>query len=371
MGEIRALERADLQEVADLLVRVFQKRDATASAEMRDYLGTISLDLPDRHPDITCLVYAGSDGAILGFLGAYTQRMQLGDQQLIAAIGHSLAVSPDLSDPTAGARLCRRLFQGAQDLTISDRANPVSTGLWRSLGGDVLPFYSLDWRRVLRPVEAASHRLRRRLGLLRPSLPLARTGDRLLAQLAASRGQPLLPQPELPLKPRGMHRRDADRGGMMEALRALAGEDALHPIWSDAGLELQLDHALQKKDFGEPVQQVVTDAGGRFAGAYIYHLAPMGEAAVLQVFSRRALAGQVLDHLLVDALERGAVAIGGRAQPRLIEPLMERGAVFSSVARCVFTARDPLVLKAAREGDAMLGGLVGEAWPRLHGDRLQ
>lgn len=81
--------------------------------------------------------------------------------------------------------------------------------------------------------------------------------------------------------------------------------------------------------------------------------------------------GPVLDLLLLDAYERGAAAIGGRAQPRLIEALMDRHARFSSAYRCVYRARDPEVLAAIQSGKAVIGGLVGEFWTRLNGDGLK
>ena len=371
MSTIRPLERSDLTKVANLLVRTFQGREDEASPEMADYLGQLLLDLPDKASDIHSLVYEREKGRIAGFMGVFTQSMSIGGRTLRAAIGNSLAVERDASDPTAGARLCRSFFQGPQDITISDRSNATSVALWRGMGGDVLPLYSLDWMRVLRPLEAATFRLRRRLRLTGPTLPLVRGLDHVAAGLARRRGRDVIEAPQPPLRPRGLRRKDADAGTLIPAIRTLVAEDLLHPLWSDAGIEALLAQAGQKRELGQTVMQVVEDASGRSVGAYIYYLPVHGIAQVLHVLSTRAMTGPVLDVLLLDAYGRGAVAIGGRAQPRLIEALLDRRATLSSAYRCVFGATDPDVLAAVRSGNAVIGGLVGEFWTRLNGDRLR
>lgn len=371
MSTIRPLERSDLQKVANLLVRTFQGRQDAASPDMADYLGQLLLDMPDKDADIHSLVHEQEKGHITGFMGVFTQRMSLGGKTLRAAIGNSLAVERDAVDPMAGARLCRSFFQGPQDITISDRSNATSVSLWRGMGGDVLPLYSLDWLRVLRPAEAATFRLRRRLRLLSPSRPLVQGLDHLAERWARQRGRDIPEAPRQPLRPKGLVRRDADVETLSSAIRALVAEEALHPVWSDTGLSTVLAHAERKRELGQAVMQVVADAAGRPVGAYIYYLAAHGPAQVLHVLSTKAMTGPVLDLLLLDAFERGATAIGGRAQPRLIEALMDRHASFSSPYRCVFSASDADVLASVHGGDAVIGGLVGEFWTRLNGDNLR
>jgi hypothetical protein len=371
MSTIRPLERSDLTTVANLLVRTFQGRQDDASPEMANYLGHLLLDQPDKDPDIHSFVHEQEKGYITGFIGVFTQRMSLGGRTLRAAIGNSLAVERNAVDPMAGARLCRSFFQGPQDITISDRSNATSVGLWRSMGGDVLPLYSLDWLRVLRPMEAATFTLRRRLRLIGPTLPLVRGLDHVAAHLARRRGHDIPETPQPPLRPKGLTRKDADVETLAPAIRALVAEDLLHPVWSDAGIAAVLAQAGQKRELGQTVMQVVEDASGQSVGAYIYYLPPHGLAQVLHVFSKQAMIGPVLDLLFLDAYERGAAAIGGRAQPRLIEALMDRRARFSSAYRCVFRARDAEVMAAVQNGKAVIGGFVGEFWTRLNGDGLR
>ncbi len=371
MTTIRPLERSDLSQVANLLVHTFQGRQGDASPEMADYLGQLLLDLPDKDPDIHSLVHEQEKGHITGFMGVFTQRMSLGGRTLRAAIGNSLAVERGAVDPMAGARLCRSFFQGPQDITISDRSNATSVGLWRGMGGDVLPLYSLDWMRILRPMEAATFKLRRRLRLVGPTVPFLRRLDRVATHMARRRGQDILEVPAPPQRPKGLVRRDAHAETLAPAVQALAKESPLHPVWSDAGIAAVLAHAAQKRELGQTIMQVIEDASGRSVGAYVYYLPAHGMAQVLHVLSSRAMIGPVLDLLLLDAYERGAAAIGGRAQPRLFEALMDRRAHFSSAYRCVFGSSDADVLAAVQGGDAVIGGFVGEFWTRLNGDGLQ
>lgn len=371
MSTIRPLERSDLTQVANLLVHTFQGRQGDASPEMADYLGQLLLDLPDNDPDIHSLVHEQEKGHITGFIGVFTQKMSIGGKVLRAAIGNSLAVERGVVDPMAGARLCRSFFQGPQDITISDRSNATSVGLWRAMGGDILPLYSLDWMRALRPMEAATFKLRRRLRLLGLTVPLVRKVDHFAASLARRRGHDILETPTAPQRPKGLARKDVDAEAIAPAIRALVTEDLLHPVWSDARLAAVLAQAGRKCEFGQTVMQVIENASGQSVGAYIYYLPPHGIAQVLHVLSTRAMIGPVLDLLLLDAYERGAAAIGGRAQPRLLEALMDRGAQFSSAHRCVFRASDPEVMAAVHDGKAVIGGLVGEFWTRLNGDDLK
>lgn len=371
MSTIRPLERSDLSQVANLLVHIFQGRQDDATPEMADYLGQLLLDLPDNDPNIHSFVHEQEKGHITGFIGVFTQQMSLGGKTFRAAIGNSLAVKRDVADPMAGARLCRSFFQGPQDITISDRSNAISVGLWRAMGGKVLPLYSLDWLRVLRPVEAATFKLRRRLRLLGLTVPLLRKADDFAVRVARSRGHDIPEAPAAPLRPRGLTRKDVDADEIAPVIRTLVAEDLLHPVWSDAGLKAVLAQAGQKREFGQTIMQVIENASGQSVGAYIYYLSPHGTAQVLHVLSTQAMTGPVLDLLLLDAYERGATAIGGRAQPRLFEALMDRGAKFSSAYRCVFQANDPEVMAAVHDNKAVIGGLVGEFWTRLNGDNLK
>ena len=93
MTIVRPLDRPDLRPVANLLVRTFQERDEPATQEMADYLGQLLLDLPDRDPEINSLVHVDDDGQVNGFIGVFTQLMEVDGRVLRAAMGNSFAVA--------------------------------------------------------------------------------------------------------------------------------------------------------------------------------------------------------------------------------------------------------------------------------------
>jgi hypothetical protein len=369
MTLVRPLERADLKPVADLLVLAFQGRKQ-ASAEMADYLGQLLLDLPDRDPEINSLVHVDGEGQINGFIGVFTQLMEFDGRVLRAAMGNSFAVHPMAHDPMVGARLLRAVFRGPQDITISDRCNATTLGMWRGMGGRTLPTFSMEWHRTLRPVSASTAGIRRRLRLSGATAPVTSALDGLVGRYARRRGKDEWVTPTMPLRPPGLARRDASDADLLSAIPELVATARLRPIWSEAGLQALLTHALRKSELGTAVRQVVHDKSGRLAGAYMYYLEPHGLAHVLHVLPAKGMAEPLLDILLADAAERGAVAIGGRAQAALLEPLMDRHAVLRGQYRCAFGASDPRVLDAVERGDAVIGGMVGEFWTRLNGDGL-
>jgi hypothetical protein len=370
MSLVRPLEHADLRHVANILVRSFQKREQ-ASPDMADYLGQLLLDLPDRDPEINSLVHVNEQGQINGFMGVFTQLMEVDGRVLRAAIGNSLAVDPNANDPMAGARLLRGFFRGPQDITISDRSNAISVGMWRGMGGSSLPTYSMEWYRTLRPVSAATARVRARLKVLAATAPITSALDGLAERYAKRRGKQEWIMPTMPLRPPGLTRRDATDADLLDAIPQLVSSTRLHPVWSAAGLQTLLTHSARKSELGKTVRQLVHDRSGRLLGAYMYYLEPHGFAHVLHVLPAKGAVEPILDILLVDAAERGAVAIGGRAQAALLEPLMDRHAVLSGEYRCVFGTSDKAVMDAVERGDAVIGGMVGEFWTRLNGDRLQ
>ncbi len=371
MSVVRPLERGDLQSVANLLVRVFQGRQSAATGDMVAYLARFLLDFPDKHPQINSLVHEAAPGRINGFIGVATQLMHIDGRQLRAATANSLAVAPDANDPMVGARLCRGFFHGPQDISISDRSNAVSMAMWRGMGGMSLPNYSMDWLRVLRPLGSATATIRNHLRLLSATGPLTAGLDALLANYARRRGRDKWDLPVMPTRPPGLQRHDADDAELLAAIPQLVSASSLHPVWSEAALQALLTDAATKREFGPPIRQLVRDRANRVIGAYLYYLRPHGVAQVLHVLAARGMTAPVLDVLLADAAERGAVAIGGRAQAALIEPLMDRHANFSSPYRCFFHTTDAPALAAVQRGDAVLGGLVGEFWTRLNGDHLQ
>lgn len=367
MSSVRALERGDLAAVANLLVGAFKSSERLASQALVDYLGELFLDFPDRDPEINSLVHLDGDNRITGFIGAISQTMAYRGRTLRMAIANSFAVDKRSRDPMAAAHLLRGFLRGPQDLSLSDRANDTSLAMWRTLRGPTLPYYSLDWLRLLRPAGFATARLAERNRFVGVLNPVAAGVDQLLGR-AGSASRWVVPPPKIPA---GLHVEDVDDEALLDVVPDLVADVALHPVWTNAALRQVLRHAAQKSMLGPLVRQVVKNRGGTIVGAYLYHVRPHGIAQTLHVLPARNQAGAVLDCLLADADARGAVAVRGRAQPGLIEPLMDRKATFASPQRCLVSSKDPEILSAFDKGDAVVTGLVGEYWTRLNGDDLR
>jgi hypothetical protein len=151
MSDIRSLAVEDIPAVARLFQKVFRNSAEEPPPAFIEYLRQLYIDAPGNDPEIRPLVYSNDDGRISGFVGANTLAMTYRGRALRAAICGSLMVEGRESDPMAGARLLKAFLAGPQDLSFSETASEVSTQMWTKLRGVVLPQYSLDWIRVIRP----------------------------------------------------------------------------------------------------------------------------------------------------------------------------------------------------------------------------
>lgn len=364
---IRALERGDVTTVANLLVRSFQHTDRPAGPSLVSYIEQLFLDRPDRDPEINSLVHVDASDRVTGFIGVLTQNMMFKGRTLRLAMCNSFSVEKNSKDPMAAAHLLRAFIQGPQDFSLSDRCNPASLAMWRTLRGPSLPYYSLDWQRILHPAGYLAARAVERTRHARPLQPLASGVDRLIARAGKDRHWAL----NTPKGAANLVVEDVDDDALLQIIPELVEDVPLHPVWTEAGLRNILRDGAQKSELGTLVRQVVRSKGGRLLGAYLYHTRPRAIAETLHVLPAKDQAPVVIDCLLQDAKSRGAVAVRGRAQPVLLEPLMDRHATFASPLRCLAAARDPEVLTALNNGEAVVTGLVGEYWTRLNGDGLR
>ena len=95
-----------------------------------------------------------------------------------AALGSSLMVEKTKDNPFAGAALLKAFLDGAQELSFTDTANPISVAMWKKRGGQLLPVESMDWWRVLRPAGLALSLLGERISLIKVARPICMAIDR-------------------------------------------------------------------------------------------------------------------------------------------------------------------------------------------------
>jgi hypothetical protein len=336
---IRPLEREDLPAVSGLLTRRFPQ-----AREVRDpaSLAALLLDHPWADPAIPSLVAVDADERVAGFVGAHPRRFRVGERTVRAAFCSHLAVDEGWRTGAAGALLLGRFMAGPQDFSYSDTAIELVVRMWTAFGGRSDPVRSLVWMQVLRPGAWAT----------RAALRLAsrRGGD----------GRALVPVRTLPLTRGAGAEADAldVRPLAPGELAAAAGELGLDPApaYDDAWLRW----VLARLD-GEILARALR-RGPKIVGWYVVALDDARAARVLQVAARPREIDAVLGRMLADAREAGAVVVGGRAEPHLLEALRARGCALGFGDRFVAHAQEPELLDALRSERGLLSRLDGEFW---------
>lgn len=361
---VRPCRPCDLPAVTALYQQHFGRRQNFNGAALAAYLHDVLFDHPWSEPDICSLVHVDSAGRVEGFIGVIPVRFVLGQQRLRGALAGMLAVANHAQNPLAGARLLRSYLSGPQDISLTVSANALSAGMWQRLGHQPIVEYSMDWIRVLRPFGFASQTATRLFRPARLARGPASLADRLIDRvginpltIGARAGIPAVST-------------EVDDAALIAHIQEFGEEWRLRPCWDKPVLDWLLSHAAAKEDFGTINTRLVKARNGKPIGCYIFHGRRGGIADVLQILSRRGEQGKVVEDLLRHAHSLGCVAVRGKAQPGLNEHLMQRRAVFFCVASTIAASRHPTVITELRAGNALVTGLAGDAWSRLHGGRF-
>jgi hypothetical protein len=371
MSFIRPLESDDLQSVAAMFQRQLRAPGWRMGAGLADYLRLLFLAGPFADAALPSLVYQRADGSIGGFVGITSQPMALGERRLQVAVCGALMVDGHDADPMAGARLLKAALAGPQDLTLSETAGDTTLAMWRQLRGEVLSRHSLDWVRVIRPAGFAVETAGRRFGAARAAAPLARFFDRRFRQGRGARQH--LRWAALPLDlrlPGGVEIVTPDWERFARMVRDHTEAFPLRRDWSDAALAQLIEDVQHKSDYGPVRVGLVQSRSGAALGGFIYHGRPGATARVLDVLARPERAGVVLDCLLHDAAEQGAIAVRGRTSPASFDALLERRCLMFRHSASVVAGRDRDLVDRVMRGEAAFNGVVGERWSRLIGDGL-
>lgn len=366
MGEIRALRQTDLATVAGLFQRLLRKSNRPVAPSLEAYLAGLFLHGPDQDPEINSQVHIADDGNVSGFIGALSLPMLVKDRPLRGAVAVALVADDRAGDPFAGARLMRAFLSGPQDISLTETANHVSTTMLRKLRATVLPDYSLEWLRVIRPaglaVELAAH-------VAKPArlfAPLVRPAD-----AAIRRGtEPRWFTIGHSLADKAFDSRDTDDDETLALVEQFTEPYVARPQWTDAGLRHRVAESRQKALYGSMVRRAVTTRDGRPIGMFIYHGDPGRIGRVMQLMAAPGQAGAVIDSMLVHASERGMVALRGRTMPAMLEAMLGRRFIFLHSCSSIVHARDPALVEPFVTGKAFFNGLAGESWSRLIGDRF-
>jgi hypothetical protein len=354
-SSIRPLERDDLEQVADLFLRVMRPGSSDRVPEVAAYFERTALDHPYADPEMPSLVYADERAAIKGFIGSYVCRMRFDGDRIRAACPGNLVSAHEARSQAVGALLLRQYINGPQDLTFTDTAGGQTRQMYKGLGAQVVHLGSFSWARILRPCRLARDRLvergrRRASKLLPPALcaGLDATAMRLAPGLF---GAELPPVGAETLRPQAM----------LRELPGLSGTLRLYPDYERNYLEWLYDELARPRRRGSLVRRLVHD-GGRVLGWYVYYLKPGGISRVLQVVGTGKDVGSVLDHLFHDAQQGGAAMLDGRLEPRLVEALSRRRCIMRYTGAAVAHSRNREILDALFSDQALLSRMDSDYW---------
>lgn len=357
---IRPLTSDDVSLIPHLLAsdsRDCERAEHDARPVIESLFRPLFLNTPHAEPDIHGLASVGDDGQLTGMIGTVLRQMQFRDRPIRAAISAELFVDPAHRSKMFGVKLFKQVMDGPQDLSFSDIANDSSRTLWQSLGGTVASWYGLNWAKVIRPgLLPLSLLSKSKLGkpLAWAGRPLGLMTDSLLRR-AAGNFCKLNPVPKVQaetLTPE-LFLQYFPQFGRADDLRPVYDRETIDWVWA------RLD--FMYRDGGVSQQVLLRSARGEPIGWYIYQLAATGIARVSQIVAHPHTAGQVIDHLLNHAAERGAIAVAGRIVPRFVQAISDRHClILRRSTYLIVHSRDPEITEAFVNGRAFLSLLEGE-----------
>jgi hypothetical protein len=357
MAGVRPLTPGDIPAVANLFSRVYPHARWASQAECEAYFQQMFFANPWADPGLPSWVAMEGPCAV-GFIGVMPRPMRLLGEPVQAAVVTQLMVDQVKPHGVVAAQLLRKALAGPQALTISDGANETSRRMWEALGGLTSTLYSLQWRRLLRPVQST---LRRASSAPGRAAALLATPVAVLADVCNAYYRALQRRSALIEEP-------LDAGSLLEELRHAARRVALSPDYDVESLDWLLAQVRAKRRHGELQALRLRLPGGAIAGWFLYYLNG-GTSKVLQLHAREDTGQAVLDHLFNHAWRRGSAAIEGRMEPRLARVLGQRRCLFhTSSAYALVHSRNTALLGAIAQGDAFFSRLEGEWWMRFVGE---
>jgi hypothetical protein len=358
MSEMRAMRREEIPEVAALYKVVDASDWRIPPAELAPWLERTLFENPWFDPEIPSLVYVDDTGEILGFIGSHVRPMRFEGRPVRMAAGGPLIAHPKVRNLAVGARLLRRFFDGAQDLTITDGASDEIRQIFELVGGQMMHPSSMVWVRVFRPWSYAGNRAMQINFRVREHIkPRARRVLPLL-DIPIERGLRYFKAPtDLPTTDE-----ELTPELMLESLPQVTSSLRLAPDYDLAGLEWLFAELPHNRTWGTPHRRLVRDRGGRMLGWYIYYALRDEACQVLQLAARERHTGAVLDNLFAHAVAQGGAAVQGRVEANMLADVAQRGGLFRFSARSLIHARDTDLLGAVTSGHALLTRLEGEWW---------
>ncbi len=363
MKQVRPFTREDIPQVADMFQRLLLSDSPPLrmlpATELPDYFEQTFFNNPWYDEALPSLVYLGSNGRIIGFLGVVPRRMSLRGQPIRVAISFHFMVEPESRTSLAGIQLLKTFFSGPQDLSLTDGAGQAGRKVWEGVGGVTAWSSSLNWTRILRPAQHAVDLLARR-GTFSP-LIRALSPFCYLADSAAAWGLPH----HFPNQATRCSEEELDAETLLNYVPQFSKVAALQPVYDDYSLRWLLAHAGQMKVYGAFKKLLVRDSHREVIGWFMYYLKPGGTSTVFQYVARKNAINEVLDCLFNHAWRHGAAAITGRLYPRYMQELSDKRCYFNrNTGWVLIHSNNDELLNIIQRGDIFLTGLEGE-WSLL------
>jgi hypothetical protein len=335
-----------------------------APGDLARYLEEVYLDNPWHDPELPSLVCADASGRIDGFLGVVARPMALRGQPVRAAASSNFRVRGGERggprNPLIAMRLLKRFFEGPQDLSVANGANPLSKKIWEGCGGLSVPLYSLDWFRLIRPTRAllelaAGQRSRpwpRVLRRLSDAADLV-AGGRLARALRDDRdATPVLA--------------DLDPRAAVDRLARAPGFD-LTPRYDAASFAWLLDRCGDKAIGHGLRAMAVSEPQGRDLGWFVYYEKRERVAEVVQLVATEGRLEAVLRAAIADAAAQGLALLRGDVDARDLQAYRDALCLLNTGRWMLVHSRRQAIVDSFMRGSALFSGLDGERWIREFG----
>jgi hypothetical protein len=360
MGEIRVFEEAHISEVATLQLKILRRQPRPAGNDLQQYLGDILLRNPWRSDDLPSLVYI-HQSKIVGFLGVVPRPMVYRGRPLRIAVATQFMVDRDVYRGFAGLELLKRFFAGPQDVSYTDGATDAAHATWTAIGAHAARLFSLEWTRILRPMQYARGMLAFRKGkwstLARVLAPAGRLTDA---------GLSMVPLRLLAVPVSEYSTEETGADGLLAVIQKIGWHDPLHPAYELESFRWLIQQTTDAHAHGTLRLGIVRHGNGDATGWYAYFAKRGGISVVMQLGAQARHFNPVFQALLRDAWHQGSAALRGQAIPRHLSDLTYQhcGMRYVGSGALVHT-RDPELLGTILRGDAALSRLDGEWWMRF------
>jgi hypothetical protein len=361
--QILPCTRDHIAGVVALLADGGEAADADALAR---YLEDVYLDNPWYDPELPSLVCTDGGGRIDGFLGVVARPMSLrGGQAVRAAASSNFRVRGGEHggprNPLIAMRLLKRFFEGPQDLSVANGANPLSKKIWEGCGGVSVPLCSLDWFRLIRPARgllelAAGSRSRPWPRGLRPLSDAADLmgGNRIARRAVADDSGSAPVMAEL------------DPQSAVDWLAAAPGFDLI-PRYDAASFAWLLERCRDKALGGRLRAMAVSEPKGRDLGWFVYYEKRERVGEVVQLVAAEGKLEAVLDAAIADAAAQGLALLRGDVDARDLQAYRDALCLLNTGRWMLVHSRRQAIVDSFMRGSALFSGLDGERWIREFG----